>query len=119
MCEDDAVQVADPPTAPGNLRPGGAEHPGRVPAPIRRIAVGKQLANVAQGRRAEQGVGHRVKKDIGIAVPYGLHMMGNAYSADNQRPAGPKPVCVVPDSHTRKWRNSFSSGRQSVRTTSR
>jgi hypothetical protein len=50
---------------------GRLQHFGRVAAPVGGIVVGKEFADVAEGRRPEEGVGDRVEQDVGVAVADG------------------------------------------------
>ena len=96
--ENDAVDVADPPPGLSSGLPGRIEHLGRVPIAVGRVGVGKNLADVAQGGRAEHGVAHGVQQHVGIAVAQQSAVVGNVDPTQPQRPAGLEPMGVVSDS---------------------
>ena len=65
-----------------------------------RVAVGKELADVAGTRGAENRVGERVRHGVGIAMPGEPALMRNGHAAKHQRASRDEAVGVVPDPHS-------------------
>ena len=93
--EDHAIQIHNPPPRFGNPFCGDAEHPGRIPPPIRRIGVGEELADIAERRRPEDRVGDCMEEDVGIAVAKGHPVVRDRNSAEHERRARPEAVRVM------------------------
>jgi len=102
--EDDAIDVADLPAGLGGGLSSLTEHFCRVATPVGRVGVGKPLADVAQGRRPEHRVGHRVQEHVGIAVADQLPVVGNVDPTQPERAAGLESMRVVSDSNAYGWR---------------
>ncbi len=100
----DAIDVCDLPAGPGHGLAGLLEHVGRVASAVDRIGIGKHLADVAQGGRAQDGVGHGVQQHVGVAVPDEPAVVGDIDAAQPQWAAGSEPVRVVSDSDAEVWR---------------
>ena len=63
---------------------------------IGRIGVRKQLADVPQRRRAEQGVHHGMDKHIRVGMSQQSVRVGDGHPAEDQRPSLRQPVDVIP-----------------------
>ena len=93
--ENHAIQIHDPPTGGRHAPPGLGEHFRGIPAAIGRIGVGKQLSDVAERGRSEEGIGDRVEEHVGIAVAEGLPVVGDRDAPDDEALAGAEAVRVV------------------------
>jgi hypothetical protein len=80
--KNNTVQIGDP--QPGLLDSGVGllQHFSRVAAPVGGIGVGEHLADVSQRRRAQQGIGNRVKQDIRVTVSDGMPVVRDLDTAD-------------------------------------
>lgn len=106
--EDDAVHVGDLPAGGGDRIPGGGEHLGGVTPPVGRVGIREHLADVAQGRGTEHGVGEGVQKRVGIAVADRLPIVWNSQPAQAERPARTQPMRIVPYSDPSRLRKRIS-----------
>src|ERR1039458_8972702 len=61
------------------------------------VGIGKMHPNIAQGGRAQNGVGNRVGQDVGIRVSLQAQLEGHRNSAQDQRSAGGETVYVPPE----------------------
>lgn len=51
----------------------------------RRIGIGEQLADIAQRRRAQQGVGRGMQRDVAVGVGQQTFVVRDANATDHQR----------------------------------
>ena len=93
--EDHAIQIHNPPPRFGHPVAGDAEHPGRIPPPVGRIGVGKELADVAERCRPEERIGDGVEEDVGITVAEGHPIVRDRNPPEHERRARPEAVGVV------------------------
>ena len=72
--------------------PEEVEAVGPLPA---RVGVGEVSAEVAQRRRAEEGVDDRVREDIGVGVPVEADVRRDRHAAQDERAPRHEAVDVV------------------------
>jgi len=73
-----------------------------------RLGVGEVHADVAQRQRAEDRVGDRVQKDVGVGVPGQPAVERNRHAADHQAPPGGERVHVEAVADADRHRSSPS-----------
>ena len=61
-----------------------------------RIGRGEMISDVAQGRRAEEGVGNRMKRDVGIAVTSESPIVRNLNAAEHNWSIASKCMDIEP-----------------------
>ena len=98
LCKNDTVEVDDAKAGFPNPLVGQLQHFAGIPAAIRLVRVGKQLANVAQGGGTEDRIGDRVQQHVGVAVPDQVPVVRHLDAAQQQRSAIRQPMRVVPNS---------------------
>ncbi len=64
-----------------------------------RVGVREMLADVAEGRSAQQGIGHGMEHDVGVGMAEQTSGMVDPDPAQDQRPTLDQPVRVVTDPH--------------------
>jgi hypothetical protein len=84
---DDAIKVYNLITSVCDLRGGRRQHLGRVALSVGLVGIWKHLSDVAQGGRAQQGVGHGVQQNVGIAMADKLPVVRHVDAAQSQRSA--------------------------------
>lgn len=75
--EHNAVQVDNTKSCIVDLTVGQLEHFCRIPIPIRRIGIGKQLADITLAGRTQQRVGNGVQQHVGIAMAQQVAIVGD------------------------------------------
>jgi len=98
---DRQVDMADPPAARRDALAGERQEAVRCRAAPLRIARRKMVANIAFAKRAEQRIGQRMKRDVGINVAFKSMTMRDCQSADSQRLVGDQPVHIIAHAHRR------------------
>ena len=88
------VDVADSPSGPGGLIGRTAKDARRIHAFAGGIGIGKERADVTEAGCAEDGVGHRMEKHVGIGMSVGADVRGNRHAAEHAGPAGPERMDV-------------------------
>lgn len=83
---DGAVGVDDAVAGRGRLGDDRAQQLDAVGIGPRRIGVGEVIAEVAEAGSAEHRIGERVRDRVGVAVPGQPAGVGNAHTAEDQRP---------------------------------
>ena len=83
---------------------------------VSRVRIGKELADIAQRRRAEQSVHDGVRQHIGVAVAEQALFIRHLYAAENEPPPLRQAVDViaVSDAQTRHFSASRSSRRRRI-----
>ena len=84
------------PTRRAHARIRFAQQHAAVRTGVRRVGVGKQTANVAQGSSAQQRIGERVQQHVGIRMPKQAAFKRNAHAADDARSPRHQRVHVKP-----------------------
>jgi hypothetical protein len=79
--ENDAIEIGDLPTECEHVVEGRPKHVGRISPLVDRIGLGEHLADIAQGRGAEQGVGNGMQQHIGVAKAEQLAIVRDIYTA--------------------------------------
>ena len=103
--DDRAVRLREREPAAADELMGGAQELHRVRVLPLRIAIGKQLADVARAGGAEDGVGQRVRDRVGIRVAGQALRVRNGDAAQDERAARDEAVGVVADPHARQRRD--------------
>ena len=85
--------------APGHALDDLGEEPAAVEPLPRGVGVGIMLADVAQRRGAEQGVGDGVQHDVGVGVADQAARLVDPDASQDQRPSLDQPVRVVTNPH--------------------
>ena len=93
--DDGDVDVADTVSAVAQQRDDVAQEHARVGTGVGGVGVGEEVADVAEGGGAEQGVAEGVEGHVGIAMAQQATVMGNVYSADDAPASGDEAVYVV------------------------
>ena len=106
---DHAVEVHDAVTGLGHFCGGGRQHLGRVAAAVGRVGVREHAADIGQGGRAEQGVGHGMQQHVGVAVADELPVVRHIDAAQPQRPARLRAMTVFAESNPQLARGCVSS----------
>ena len=97
--DDRAVGLRQGEAAAADQLVRGAQQLHRIGVLPLGIAVGKQLADVARARGAEDGVGEGVRHGVGVRVPGEPARMGDGDAAEDERTARDEAVGVVADPH--------------------
>src|SRR3546814_5563638 len=92
---DGQVDMVDPPAARRDAFAGEGEEAVRRRAAPLRIARREMVADVAVGKGAEDRVGQRMKRDIGIAMALKSMTMRDFHAADPQRLGRHEAVNVI------------------------
>lgn len=95
--KDNTVDVADPPAGCRDRISCSDKHFERIAAAVCGIGIRKHLADVAQRRGAQEGVGQGVQEDVGIAMPDHFAIVGHSHPTDEQGPTGAQSMGVVSD----------------------
>ena len=90
------IHIADLPAVVRQMRRYLLQKAQTVRAPPALVAVGKQPADVAQRRRTQQGVHHRVGQHIRVGMSQQSPLIGDVDAAQYQRPPLCQTVYVVP-----------------------
>src|SRR5262245_6240450 len=103
------VDVGRAVTGVAQLFADGAEQLDRVGVAPALVGVGEVLADVAEARRAEQRVDHRVRQDVGVAVPgeAGLRAF-DLHAAEDQRTPWLEAVRIEADAGARRAHGSLT-----------
>src|SRR3546814_5965769 len=86
-----------PISARGDAVGGKGEEAMRGGAAPLRVARREMVADIAIGERAENRIGDRMERDVGIAMALQSMTMGDFDPTDPQRPARPKAGDVLAD----------------------
>ena len=83
---------------------------------VSRVRIGKELADIAQRRRAEQSVHDGVRQHVGVAVAEQALFIRHLYAAENESPPLRQAVDViaVSDAQARHFSASRSSRRRRI-----
>lgn len=95
-----AVKVDNTKPCIVDLTVGQLEHFCRIPIPIRRIGIGKQLTNITLTGGTQQRIGNRVQQHVGIAVTQQMAIVGDFNATQPQGTTAGQTMCIVPDSNT-------------------
>ena len=74
---------------------GFAQQGARVGTLELRIGVGEMAADIAQGRRTEDGVGDRVQQHVGVGVAQQAQVVRDLHAADDQVAVFHQRVAVI------------------------
>jgi hypothetical protein len=78
---------------------------------IRSIRIGKMHADIAQGKRAQQGIADGVQQHVCIAVTERPFMMGNLYAPQPEIPAFRKLVKIYSETDPVRHHDYFKKKR--------
>ena len=95
---DDGVEVGQAVAGGGDAVVGQSQHVGRVAAAVRFLRVREQDADVGQAGGAEQGVGDRMEKDVGVAMADGMPIVRHVDAPQPQRSAGREAMGILSQS---------------------
>ena len=98
--EDDDIDIDRPPAFLVETREHLAEKRARIGVAEGWVGVWIRVADVAESRRAEQGVGDGVQDDVGVTMTDQPARMLDTDAAQNQRPAFRQAMRVVTDAYT-------------------
>lgn len=88
--DDGGIEVFEAPAEGGGAVGGGAQEDLGVLGLVARVGVGEELADVGEGKGAEDGVGDGVVEGVTIGVGDGAGVVGEGDSPEDERaaPAG-------------------------------
>ena len=102
LAEDGGVDVADRVARFAQHVPHGLQQFERVGPFVARVAVREMLADIAEGGRAEQRVGHGVQQHVGVRMAEQAFLIRDVHPAQDQAAALHQAVDVISMSKTHR-----------------
>ncbi len=96
--ENDAIEVDDFQTGLPDPPDGNRQHVSGITIPVFLAGIGKQITNISQSGRPQQGIGHRVQQDVSIRMASQLVVKINLDAANSQWTTGLQAMRIMADS---------------------
>lgn len=96
---DYRIEIHNPVAGGHDVLVGLLQHFSRIASPVDFVGVGEKLANIAQRRGSQQGIGHGMQQRIGIAMPDRMLVVRHFNPAQQKWPAKSEPVAIFAQSN--------------------